>query len=60
MGDINPATRTLHVHRQARFNDVDLLDIAATQTLFHGGSVYVVERRDKPDEGPRSTAARLH
>jgi hypothetical protein len=27
-----------YVHQPARFNDDDLLDIAATQTLLHGVS----------------------
>ena len=48
-GTFNPATRMLHIHLKARFNDDDLLDIAATQTLFHSGSVYVVEHMDMPD-----------
>lgn len=57
-GTFNPATRMLHVHLQARFNDDDLLDVAATQTLLHGGSVYVVERVDRPDEGPLAAVLR--
>ena len=57
-GTFNPATRALHVHLPPRFNDDDLLDIAATQTLLHGGSVYVVERADMPDEGPLAAVLR--
>jgi hypothetical protein len=57
-GTFNPATRALHVHLPPRFNDDDLLDIAATQTLLHGGSVYVVERTDMPDEGPLAAVLR--
>jgi hypothetical protein len=48
-GTFDPATRTMHVHRQAKFRDEDLLDLAATQTLLHGGSVYAVEREHMPD-----------
>jgi len=48
----------LHVRPKARFNDDDLLDVAATQTLLHGGSVYVVERADMPDEGPFAAVLR--
>jgi hypothetical protein len=48
-GTFDPATRTMHVHRQAKFRDEDLLDLAATQTLLHGGSVYAVEREHLPD-----------
>jgi hypothetical protein len=57
-GMFNLATRALHVHQQARFNDDDLLDVAATQTLLHGGLVYVVERGEMPDEGPLAAVLR--
>jgi hypothetical protein len=48
-GTFDPAARAIHVHRQAKFRDEDLLDLAATQTLLHGGSVYAVERERMPD-----------
>jgi len=48
-GTFDPVTRTMHVHRVAKFRDEDLLDLAATQTLLHGGSVYAVEREHMPD-----------
>ena len=57
-GTFNPATRVLHVHVPARFNDDDLLDVAATQTLLHSGSVYMVERADMPDEGSLAAVLR--
>ena len=57
-GSFNPATRALHIHVPARFNDDDLLDVAATQTLLHGGLVYVVERANMPDEGPIAAVLR--
>lgn len=57
-GTFNAATRALHVHVPPRFNDDDLLDVAATQTLLHGGSVYVVERVDMPHEGPLAAVLR--
>jgi Bacterial archaeo-eukaryotic release factor family 3 len=57
-GTFNPATRMLHIHQQARFNDDDLLDVAATQTLLHGGSVYVVGPMHMPDEGPLAAVLR--
>ncbi len=47
-GIFDPATHTIHVHQEARFRDEDLLDLAATQTLLHGGSVYAVEREHVP------------
>lgn len=57
-GTFNPATRMLHVHLKARFNDDDLLDVAATQTLLHGGSVYVVAHEDMPAGGPLAAVLR--
>ncbi len=48
-GTFDPATHSIHVHREAKFRDEDLLDLAATQTLLHGGSVYAVEREHMPD-----------
>jgi hypothetical protein len=42
----------LHVHKEARFGDDDLLDIAATQTLLHQGAVYAVEQTEMPDKTP--------
>jgi release factor family 7 len=57
-GTFNPVTRALHIHLPARFNDDDLLDVAAAQTLLHGGSVYVVERADMPDAEPLAAVLR--
>lgn len=54
-GTFHPATNTLHVHRVARYHDDDLLDMAATQTLLHCGSVYTVEQAHVP--GGESAAA---
>jgi hypothetical protein len=48
-GTFDPVTRTMHVHRVAKFRDEDLLDLAATQTLLHGGAVYALEREHMPD-----------
>jgi hypothetical protein len=48
-GTFDPVTRSMHIHREAKFRDEDLLDLAATQTLLHGGSVYAVEREHMPD-----------
>jgi len=50
-GTFHPATNTLHVHRVARYHDDDLLDIAATQTLLHSGSVYAVGQAQVPGGG---------
>ncbi len=48
-GTFDPATHSIHMHQEAKFRDEDLLDLAATQTLLHGGSVYAVEREHMPD-----------
>jgi hypothetical protein len=57
-GTFHLTTNTLHVHREGRFNDDDLLDIAATQTLLHGGSVYAVEHVHMPGERPLAAVFR--
>jgi hypothetical protein len=49
-GHFDPASNTIHVHKEARFRDDDLLDEAATQTMLHGGSVYAVEQAKVPGE----------
>jgi hypothetical protein len=49
-GQFDPTSNTIHVHREARFRDDDLLDEAATQTILHGGSVYAIEQAQVPDE----------
>ena len=47
-GNFDPTSNTIHVHKEARFRDDDLLDEAATQTILHGGSVYAVEQAKVP------------
>jgi len=49
-GHFDPANNTIHVHKEARFRDDDLLDEAVTQTILHGGSVYAVEQSKIPGE----------
>ncbi len=49
-GQYDPTSNIMHVHKEARFRDDDLLDEAATQTILHGGSVYAVEQAKIPDE----------
>lgn len=48
-GIFDPVRNTLHVHKDARFGDDDLLDIAVTQTLLHRGTVYAVEQAGMPN-----------
>jgi len=50
-GTFHPTTNMVHVHCQARYQDDDLLDIAATQTLLHGGSVYAARQANVPGGG---------
>ncbi len=47
-GLFEPASGSIHVHEKAKFGDDDLLDIAATQTLQHRGTVYAVNDVDVP------------
>jgi hypothetical protein len=49
-GTFDPNSTSMHIHKEARFRDDDLLDEAATQTLLHGGSVYAVEQVQVPGE----------
>jgi hypothetical protein len=39
-GTVDPATGAAQLHRRARPGDVDLLDLAAVETLRHGGTAY--------------------
>jgi Bacterial archaeo-eukaryotic release factor family 7 len=57
-GTFDPATDTLQVHERAEPGDEDLLDLAAIQTLLHGGSVYAVEQTDMPDDAPLAAVFR--
>jgi hypothetical protein len=51
-GVFDPVRNTLHVHKDIRFGDDDLLDLAATQTLLHRGAVYAVEQTGMPNNTP--------
>jgi hypothetical protein len=57
-GTFDLATDRLQVHEQAQPGDGDLLDLAATQTLLHGGAVYAVEQTDMPDAAPLAAVFR--
>ncbi len=50
-GTFDPASNTMHVHKEVRFKDDDLLDEATTQTLLHGGAVYAQPRTEVPGQG---------
>jgi len=47
-GSFDTATRTLDWHPVAAPGDIDLLVLAVTHTLQHGGSVHWMERRRIP------------
>ena len=49
-GQFDPISNIIHVHKEARFRDDDLLDEAAAQTILHGGAVYAVEQAKIPGE----------
>lgn len=57
-GTFDPTTSILRVHERPEPGDEDLLDLAATQTLLHGGSVYAVEQTHMPDEAPLAAVFR--
>lgn len=49
-GTFEPATYTLELHETAASGDEDLLDLAARQTILHGGAVYSLEQDQMPDK----------
>lgn len=49
-GDYDPGTNQVNLHLAPQPGSFDLLDMAATQTLLHGGAVYAVEASEVPDE----------
>jgi hypothetical protein len=51
-GSHDPSTHTVQLHDAAEPGDDDLLDLAAVQTLLHGGAVYAVGAEDVPDDAP--------
>lgn len=57
-GTFDADTQVLSVHREMEAGDDDLLDFAAIQTLLKGGSVYVVEPEQVPDQTPLAAAFR--
>jgi hypothetical protein len=49
-GDYDPGADRVDLHPVAQPGSFDLLDLAATQTLLHGGTVFAVESSEVPDE----------
>jgi hypothetical protein len=48
-GAHDPSTHTVQQHDEVEPGDDDLLDLAAVQTLLHGGTVYAVAPEEVPD-----------
>ena len=51
-GNFDPDSMELEMHNEAQPGDEDLLNAAAIQTIFHGGTVYAIEPEKVPDELP--------
>jgi hypothetical protein len=48
-GDFDPGANQVELQAEAQPGSFDLLDLAAAQTLLHGGTVYAVEPSEVPD-----------
>jgi hypothetical protein len=51
-GRFDPAVGSVEVHRQAEAGDEDLVNLAAIETLLHGGTVYVDAAETDPHAKP--------
>jgi hypothetical protein len=57
-GAFDPQTDTIDIHGEEKPGDEDLLDLAAVQTLLHGGRVYAKEPEKVPDGAPLAAVFR--
>ena len=57
-GAFDPQTDTIDLHAEEEPGDEDLLDLAAVQTLLHGGKVYALEPAEVPDGAPLAAVFR--
>lgn len=57
-GLFDPAEDKVYVNPKALPGDEDLLDLAAIQTLLHGGTVYAVEIEQMPEDAPVASILR--
>ncbi len=55
-GTYDSKSRELNIHDEPKKGDHDLLDMAAVQTLLHGGTVYALSPDDVPGDDPRVAA----
>ena len=51
-GTYDPASDTLTLHEAAEPRDSDLLNLAASETLLHGGTVYALAPDHVPGAAP--------
>ncbi|MBD0267397.1 MAG: hypothetical protein ICV77_03790 [Cyanobacteria bacterium Co-bin8] len=51
-GQYDPDTDTLEQHEPNQPEDSDLLNFAAVQTLLQGGTVFVVDQEEMPEDAP--------
>lgn len=49
-GDYDPGADQVQLHPEAQPGSFDILDLAAIQTLLHGGAVYAVELSEVPEQ----------
>jgi release factor family 3 len=49
-GTVSPETGKIQIHQEPQPGDEDLLDLAALQTLFNSGTVFVVPPERVPDD----------
>ena len=57
-GAIDPEGHVTAIHEERRLGDDDLLDVAAVQTLLHGGRVYAVPYEEMPSAQPLAAVMR--
>jgi hypothetical protein len=57
-GTFDANTNQIDVHEELQPGDIDLMDLAAVQTLINGGTVYAVESDRIPGEGPLAAILR--
>jgi hypothetical protein len=57
-GAFDPQTNMIDIHGEEEPGDEDLLDLAAVQTLLHGGKVYALEPARVPDGVPLAAVFR--
>ncbi|WP_119069501.1 hypothetical protein [Rubrobacter indicoceani] len=57
-GSSDPETGEVDLHDELKVGGGDLLDLAAVQTLLHGGTVYVVEPEEVPEDSEAAALLR--